>query len=224
MSSVTDSTISPALLAAVNPAKSGAKSAAVDAQERFMTLLVTQMKNQDPLNPLDNAQVTSQLAQLSTVTGIDKMNATLEALNGSYQSSQSLQAASMIGHGVLVPGKTLALTDGKAFLGVELTEPADNVTVTIKDSTGKAIQTINLGAHEAGTLPLGWDGTTDAGTTAANGQYSFEVNATRGGQKLSGVSTLAFGEVGSVSTGTQGVKLNVAGVGAVDFTEVKQIL
>jgi len=74
-------------------------------EDRFLKLLVTQMKNQDPLNPLDNAQVTSQMAQLSTVTGIEKLNAALTTMSQSFASSQSLQAANMIGHGVLVPGK-----------------------------------------------------------------------------------------------------------------------
>src|SRR3990167_8083696 len=95
-----------ALFASFN-AKAGAAataSTAADTQDRFLKLLVTQMKNQDPLNPMDNAQVTSQMAQLSTVTGIDKLNVTLQALSDSMASSQSLQAASMIGYGVLVPG------------------------------------------------------------------------------------------------------------------------
>ncbi len=216
--------VSQSLLNTMNPAKQTAKSSAESTQDRFMTLLVTQMKNQDPLNPLDNAQVTSQMAQLSTVTGIDKMNATLEALNGSYKTNQSMQAAAMIGHGVLVPGKAVSLTDGKAFLGVELTEPADKVELTIKDASGKAIRTINLGAQEAGTLQLSWDGTDDKGVVAANGQYTFTVKGMRGGKAIDGVSSLAYGMVNSVSTGAQGVKLNVSSVGEVDFTDVKQIL
>lgn len=213
------------LLSTVNPSKeTAAKSAAETTQDRFMKLLVTQMKNQDPLNPMDNAQVTSQMAQLSTVTGIDKMNATLEALNGSYKSNQALQSAGMIGHGVLVPGNNVGLVDGKAFLGIELTEPADNVEVTIKDASGKAIRTISLGAQQSGTLPLSWDGTDSKGVVAPNGQYSFSVSATRAGQPVDGVTALSFGMVNSVSNGTQGVKLSVANVGEVDMSAVRQIL
>src|SRR4051812_9579365 len=97
--------VSQDLLNAVNPQKKKAAEGSVEAdQDKFMTLLVTQLKNQDPMNPLDNAQLTSQLAQLSTVTGINKLNTTLETLKSSYQSSESLQAANMIGHGVLVEG------------------------------------------------------------------------------------------------------------------------
>src|SRR5690606_21641258 len=101
MTTVQNEKVSQSLLDTMNGTRNTAKSAAQEAQDRFMTLLVTQMKNQDPLNPMDNAQVTSQLAQLSTVTGIDKLNNTMEALIGSVQSSQSMQASSMIGRVVL---------------------------------------------------------------------------------------------------------------------------
>jgi flagellar basal-body rod modification protein FlgD len=87
-------------------------------QDRFLKLLVTQMKNQDPLNPMDNAQVTSQMAQLSTVSGIDKLNATVQALSDSMAAAQSLQAASMIGHAALVPGTEIDLLKGKSNAAV----------------------------------------------------------------------------------------------------------
>ncbi|MDP3088179.1 MAG: flagellar hook capping FlgD N-terminal domain-containing protein, partial [Methylotenera sp.] len=95
---------SQALLDSVNGQKNSKTNSIDNAQDRFMTLLVTQMKNQDPLNPMDNAQVTSQMAQLSTVTGIDKLNNTLELLIGNVQPGPSYQASSMIGHSVLSPG------------------------------------------------------------------------------------------------------------------------
>jgi flagellar basal-body rod modification protein FlgD len=220
---IQDNAVSPSLLATMNPAKETATSGAAATQDRFMKLLVTQMKNQDPLNPLDNAQVTSQLAQLSTVTGIDKMNKTLEALIGSFQSNQSLQAAAMIGHGVLVPGAGLELVGGKGVFGLELAEPADNVQVTIRDASGAAVHVINVGSVETGMQPLQWDGSTDTGGTAADGHYTFEVNATRGGQKID-TTSLSLGQVMSVSTGAQGVKLNVPNIGAVNMTDVRQIL
>ncbi len=220
---IQDNTVSPSLLAAMNPAKETAKSGAAAAQDRFMTLLVTQMKNQDPLNPMDNAQVTSQLAQLSTVTGIDKMNTTLESLMGSFQSNQSLQAANMIGHGVLAPGASVVLADGKGMLGVELAEPADKVQVTIRDAAGKLVHAIDMGSMKAGMQQLQWDGATDSGGVAASGQYTFEVTATRAGEKVD-ATKLAFGIVDSVSMGAQGVKLNIPSLGAVNFTDVRQIL
>ena len=218
------STISSDLMTAVNGKAASAASSVSADEDKFLKLLVTQMKNQDPLNPLDNAQVTSQLAQLSTVTGVNKLNATLESLKSSYQSSEALQAASMIGHGVLTAGDTLALKDGNGMLGVELGSAADSVKITIRNGAGVAVHSIDLGAQAAGTLPLTWDGRDDAGTLLANGNYSCSVEATQGGRALSDATALTLGTVSSISTNAQGVKLNVAGVGAVSMADIKQIL
>lgn len=224
MTTITDNKVSSSLMAAMNGTQaSKGKEDTSAVQDRFMTLLVTQMKNQDPLNPMDNAQMTSQLAQLSTVSGIDKLNSTLESLKGSYQSSQSLQATSMIGRGVLVPGSKVQLAEGQGIFGVELPGPADSVKVTIRDATGKAVQTINLASQEAGTIPLAWDGKTDTGTKANDGSYTVEVEAMLGSEKTT-VNPLTFGQVNSVSTGSQGVKVNVPAVGMVNFSDIKQIL
>jgi flagellar basal-body rod modification protein FlgD len=188
-----------------------------------MTMLVAQMQNQDPLNPLDNAQVTSQLAQLSTVTGVDKLNSTMEALMGSYQTSQSLQAASMIGHGVLTPGSGMELADKVALMGVELGQPVDKLEVTIYDITGKEVRKMNLGPQQPGTIPVSWDGKATDGTDSPSGQYTFKVDASLGNEKMAATS-LQFGMVTSVTAGAQGVKLNVPGLGEVKFTDVRQIL
>lgn len=222
------------LMATMNtkPAASGASS--VDDQaNKFMTLLVTQMKNQDPLNPLDNAQVTSQLAQLSTVEGVNKMNATLATLMQSYQSSQALQAASLVGHGVLVEGNSVSLKSGVAVMGVELDSAADNVQVVISDKSGQTVQTIDLGANEAGTIPLAWDGVPDPNNKDANGKpvvladgnYNFKVVATRAGQALTDARGLSYDSVISVSTNAaNGVKVNLPGKGTVALADIKQVL
>jgi flagellar basal-body rod modification protein FlgD len=223
MSTVQNSTTISSLQSVMNPTTTTATTDSVtETEDRFMKLLVAQMKNQDPLNPLDNAQVTSQLAQLSTVSGINKLNATLEAFQASQQASQSFQAANMIGHGVFVSGSTVALSSSQGILGVELAGAADTVNVTIRDSAGKAVHTMSLGAQKAGMLSLAWDGKTDSGTTAADGSYTFEVAATNAGTKVS-ATTLAFGAVSSVTTGTSGVQLNVQNIGAVSMSDVHQI-
>lgn len=217
-------TISNDLLATMNGSRAATKSTADAAQDRFMTLLVTQMKNQDPLNPMDNAQVTSQLAQLSTVTGIDKLNETVKGLQASYMSSQSLQSAALIGHGVLSPGQTLNLSEGKAIFGYELTEPADKVTVSVLDGANNVVHSRDISGQDVGIYPMTWDGMRDSGTQAPNGNYKLQVTATRGDKKLEGVQSLQFGMVSSVSTGAQGVKVNLNGIGAVDLNAVRQIL
>jgi flagellar basal-body rod modification protein FlgD len=226
MTTISENTVSPALLNSMNTGKAAATTATDSAgatQDRFMKLLITQMKNQDPLNPMDNAQVTSQLAQLSTVSGIDKLNTTMGTLKDSYQSSQALQATSLIGHGVLVPGSTTNLADGKAVLGMDLPGAADKGTVTIRDGSGNAIRTIELGPQAAGTLPLGWDGKSDKGAAAANGQYSFDVSATSAGAAIT-ATTLSYDQVGSVSTGAAGTKLNLTGGGSAALADVREII
>lgn len=222
--SAVDATSSASSAQSLTGGNTTATKKAEDAQDRFLKLLVTQMKNQDPLSPLDNAQVTSQLAQLSTVEGIDKLNTTVAGLQTSYQNSQALQSASLIGHGVLAPGKNVDLTSSKAIFGVELTEPADNVKVVIRDANKRALHTVDLGSKDIGATPLAWDGKDDSGNQVADGKYTIDVVATRGGKDVPGVSALSFGEVGSVSSSAQGVKLNVVGMGAVDLSTVRQIL
>ena len=218
----TSNTPSQALLNSVNGTSSSATSTASATQDRFMTLLITQMKNQDPLNPMDNAQVTSQMAQLSTVTGIDKLNSTVTSLMSNMQTGQSYQAANMIGHNVLVPGSAVTTTGTGGYFGIDLPIGADKLSVTIKDSAGSTIRTLNLGAQEAGSLPLKWDGFADDGSVAKTGNYKFEVTATTAGQSVA-ADSLNYAEVMSVSNSTSGVKLNLSNLASVSTTDVKEI-
>jgi flagellar basal-body rod modification protein FlgD len=203
-------------------AANAAKRPADDPQDRFLKLLVTQMKNQDPLNPLDNAEVTSQLAQISTVNGIEKLNATLQTMASSFTAGQTLQATAMIGKDVLVPGSTLHLAGGSGLFGINLAQAADQVKVTISDASGRALQVIDLAAQAAGPLTLAWDGKTSDGTQATDGVYSVSVTALRGDQKVE-AQTLASGIVRGVVQGDQGVQLNVDGVGVAGLSDIKQI-
>jgi flagellar basal-body rod modification protein FlgD len=222
----TNTAASPAsaLMNAVNPkaATSGDKVSA--EQDKFMTLLITQLKNQDPLNPLDNAQVTSQLAQLNTVTGINKLNDTLASLKSDYAASNSAQAVNMINHGVLAPGKTMQVAEGKGIFGVELGSYADKVDVEIRNSGGKLVHTISMSAVEPGVQPLVWDGKLADGTTAPDGNYTLGIAASTGGKTLTDASTLGFGTVASVSTGPTGAKLNVPSLGQLTMDDIKQVL
>ncbi|KAB8044851.1 flagellar biosynthesis protein FlgD [Janthinobacterium rivuli] len=227
----TTTSVTTDLMATMNPKKTTAAKGSVEEEtNKFLTLLVTQLQNQDPMNPLDNAQLTSQLAQLSTVTGVNKLNTTLETLKTSYQQAESMQAANIIGHGVLTAGKNITLSKSAALLGVDLATPADSVKVIIYNSAGKEVHSIDLGPQDAGTLPLGWNGSTaeldkdGKNIVLADGAYTFSVEATRGGAKLKDAAALMFGSVASVSTGASGVKLNVPGVGSITMADVKQIL
>lgn len=210
----------------------GTDSVAADT-DKFMTLLVAQLQNQDPLNPMDNAQMTSQLAQLQTVTGINNLNTTLNSLSASYQNTESMQATNLIGHGVLVDGNSVDLASSAGVLGVNLGTDADDVKVDISDSSGTVVDTIDLGAQKAGSLPLVWNGVPDATkldssgkpVTLPDGKYTFTVTATAAGKALKDATGLAYDSVGSVSTSsTDGVKLYLASKGTATLSDIKQVL
>mgnify|MGYP001323139632 CR=1 FL=1 len=219
MSTVQDTTSAGSAYGATAGA---AKGGAQQTQDRFLSLLVAQMKNQDPLNPLDNAQVTSQMAQLSTVEGIEKMNAGLEALAASMGASQLSQAASLLGHGVLVPGDRISPAEYENLIGFELSRPADKVTATVYDASGKAVRTLDLGARDGGVGMVAWDGLKGDGTPAPDGQYRFEIEAIQGGKPLS-VTPLSLGIVNSVSQDGQGVQLNLSGNQSVGYADIRRI-
>lgn len=206
-----------------NSSKGAAKSATADMENRFLTLLVTQIKNQDPLNPLDNAQVTSQLAQINTVNGVEKLNATLGKLLSAYDDSKAMQSASMIGKSVLVPGdKLLATTEG-ILGGAALAADADKVTVTIKDSTGKVVQTEEIGAKKAGSFVFAWDGKDSSGKEVPAGKYTFAVEASKGGKKVD-AAALQIGTVSALVRSNNGFQLDLGEAGIVGFDDVQQIL
>jgi len=213
-----------AVYQALNGAAKVANASAVDnAQSRFLTLLTAQLKNQDPLNPVDNAQMTSQLAQMSTVDGIERLNATLTKLMDSQTQAQTFQAAALVGHSALVPGSGLTLAGGLGMAGIELANAADEVTIAIKDGNGLTIRTLNLGSQDAGVQAFGWDGKNDAGAQAVDGRYSFTVKASQGSDQV--VTTrLEYGLIDSIVRQTNGLDVNVGSLGRFGIGEIRQIL
>ena len=218
------STINPTTAATQSTAPASTVSAGGDGQDRFLKLLVAQLKNQDPLNPMDNAQITSQMAQISTVSGIDKLNTTLQQMATSFNASQSVQATAMIRRNVLVPGSELHLQNGAAQGGVSLTQPVDKLTVSILDASSQVLHTVDLGAQAAaGVVSFQWDGVTDSGAAAVPGSYSFKVEAVQGGNKIDAVA-LSLGLVTGVTQGASGTLLNVSGKAPVAVSDVKQVM
>ena len=207
---------------ASNTTSTSKTDAAVGSQDYFLKLLVAQMNNQDPLNPMDSAQMTSQLAQLNTVQGINKLSTQLDTLLGDVTSSQSLQASSLVGHNALVPGTTLALANGQAVGGVNLASDVDKLTITVKDASGTVVHTAELGKQDKGLVNFVWDGTTDTGTAAAAGTYTFAATASIAGSKVV-ADSLSFGQVSSVTPSAAGAQIFINGVGNVALTQVKQI-
>jgi flagellar basal-body rod modification protein FlgD len=213
ISSVTNSTATTA---------TAATSSIDETQARFYKLLVAQMQNQDPMNPMDNSQMTSQIAQMNTVSGINQLNTTVQSLASNLQGSQAMQSASLLGRNVLVAGTTLQLSQGQASFGANLTQAVDTANVTLKDSSGKIVRTMSLGAQAAGIQNFAWNGSTDAGQTSPDGTYTFDIQATQRAQPVT-VTTLSSGLVQSVSMATSGLKLNLAGLGHVVFSDLQQV-
>jgi flagellar basal-body rod modification protein FlgD len=196
-----------------------------DSEQRFLKLLVTQLKNQDPLNPLDNAQLTSQLAQMSTVSGIEKLNNAFQSLLAQSSSNQVLQSAALIGRTVLVPGNDLALTQGtNAPFAVDMAGAAESVKVTITNGAGAVVRNYDLGALPAGVKTLSWDGLGDGGAPVASGAYTFNVAAAEGGNAKVVASALMYANVVSVAQGTSGVALDLGSNRKASLGDVKLIL
>ncbi|BDH46299.1 basal-body rod modification protein FlgD [Salmonella enterica subsp. enterica serovar Choleraesuis] len=217
-----------------SPSTTGATSAtgnntltgnsAADLQSSFLTLLVAQLKNQDPTNPMQNNELTSQLAQISTVSGIEKLNTTLGAVSGQIDTSQSLQASTLIGHGVMVPGtQILAGNQSTTPFGVELTQAADSVTATITDSSGKVMRTIDLGGLSAGVHTFTWDGTQSDGTQVPDGAYQVTVAASQGGSSLV-AQPLNYALVNGITRGDNGNLLDLGAYGTTTLDDVRQII
>ncbi len=224
MSTTTSTQSAANVLASINTRNKSVAKVDEDMGARFLTLLTTQLKNQDPLSPMENAEVTSQLAQMSTVDGIERLNSMFKAFLEGQSANDSMQAAALVGRGVLVEGKHLALTEAGAIGGFELDGAADKVVLSIKDATGLEVKQIQIDDLEAGSQNFVWDGTANDGARAADGVYSLELSATTlDGEKVTG-RTLEFGAVSSVIRGPKGTDFQVGTLGVFKYDDIKQIL
>jgi flagellar basal-body rod modification protein FlgD len=197
-------------------------TSAADIQDRFLTLLVTQLRNQDPLSPMDNSQITTQLSQISTVSGIDKLNDTMAGLSAALATSQSMSSASMIGRQVVAPGSTLTLADKRAAGALELAEPADKVTVSILGPAGDVVRRLELGPSQAGLQAFTWDGTAQDSRPAKDGAYTFKVEAQRAGKAV-GAATHIVGTVTGIGVSGKDPSVIVNGGTEVRFADVKRV-
>jgi flagellar basal-body rod modification protein FlgD len=192
-------------------------------EDRFLKLLIAQMKNQDPLNPLDNAQVTSQLAQINTVSGISQLNASMVSMLAQFQGAQAI---SLPGRQVLIDGNSMTLAktaDGlTAKGGFDLAQDADRVTIDIKDDIGNIVRQITLGAQTAGPGTFAWNGQLETGTATA-GKYTFEVRAYNGTLAATVVPLMAARVEGTVST-PQGLRLTLENLGTRYYNDVRMVI
>src|SRR6202790_1887707 len=192
----------------------------------FLTLMLAQLKNQDPTSPVDSNQFLNQLASLSTVQGITQLNTSFGALSTSLVSSQALQASSLLGHQALVSSKTANLTAGGSVSGaIDVPQTTSQAVVNISDSSGSLVRQINLGAQSTGLANFSWDGKLQDGSQAAAGQYTLSAQFAGATSGATAAATYVNGVVQSVTMGAgqAGLTLNVSGLGSVPFGGVKQI-
>ena len=192
-------------------------AANANSEDRFLKLLVAQLQNQDPLNPMDNAQVTSQMAQIQTVSGIEKLNSTVLGLNAQFAQLQTLGGAALVGRHVLIEGNRMAAADGAGHGGFELASQADRVKLEVLDGAGRVIDTVDLGAHASGRHSFDW--TPPAGVDAAQAT-KFRITATLGTTAVA-TTTYTRDRVDAVSAGAEGLVLELANAGPVGYDKVK---
>jgi flagellar basal-body rod modification protein FlgD len=192
----------------------------------FLTLMLAQLKNQDPTSPVDSNTFLTQLAQLSEVQGITQLNTSFSTLSNSMSASQALQASSLLGHQALVTSSTAQLAANGTVTGaVNVPQTTSAVVLNISDSGGNVVRSIGLGAQAAGRADFAWDGKESNGSQAPAGTYTLSVTYAGQTKTSTAATTLVNGTVESVSmgAGSAGMTLNVAGVGSVAFSSLQQI-
>jgi len=207
------------------PASSSAAASSIatsneESGDRFLKLLVTQLKNQDPMNPMDNAQLTSQMAQINTVAGIEKLNTSMskmtDKLSAQLLQSQTLQGATMVGRQVWTGGTALSVEGGKGVGAFELPRAASAVSVDVLSSSGAVIGKVDLGAQASGRRTFQWvvpEGTNPSGLT-------FRVNALSGKQAVQ-ATTQSADRVTAVTAGPDGLVLQLSRQGTTPVNNVK---
>jgi flagellar basal-body rod modification protein FlgD len=193
-----------------------AATTAKEASERFLTLLVTQLQNQDPMNPVDNAQMTSQMAQISTVSGIEKLNTTVEKLNGQFVQMQAVQGAGLVGKDVLIPGDRLSVVDGVPQATFEIDSPASRVTLEVLNPAGRLVDTINLATTAAGRHDVVWTNGKDLTDVDT---YRFRVAARSGSTPLASTQ-LMRDRVDAVNTSGSSLTVELERSGRMPYNQI----
>ncbi|GAB3184613.1 flagellar hook assembly protein FlgD [Hydrogenophaga aquatica] len=202
--------------------KGGSQADSTDpkvAQDRFLKLFVAQLSNQDPLNPLDNAQMTTQMAQINTVTGLQQVNQTLKSLAEQFTAVQSIQGATLVGRQVITQGNQLSIDGNVAKGSFSLSSSVDSLQVDVVDSAGAILGTVNLGARSAGMHNFEWPfGDIDPSRIA-----KMQVTATSGGQSVA-VTPLSRQRVDAVGMVDGTLRLRTENGSSVSYGDVLAFL
>ncbi|MBX8491519.1 flagellar hook assembly protein FlgD [Pseudomonas cichorii] len=208
-----------------NPKATATNSSEALGKDAFLQLLVTQMKNQNPLDPQDNTQFVAQLAQFSSLESMQNLTSTVDSIATSYKSSQALQASSLVGRSVIVETGTAQVDTTKGLTGsVVVPSSTSATTVKVYDASNNLVDTIDLGSKSAGNASFTWDGLNSEGTAMPSGTYSFIANGTINGTN-NGLSTYLPATVNSVTTAVSGgeMTLNLAGGNSIALSKVQSI-
>lgn len=209
------------LTAATNT--STASSSAL-SQADFLKLMTAQLQHQDPLKPMDNSQMVSQMAQLSTVQGIGELNSTVTSLSDSLGADQILRASALVGHSVLVPSATVPLAAEGGASGVVAAPAAGIVNFTISDANGNVVKQITSNASEAGQVAFNWDGTDQGGSRLAAGRYGITASLTGASGTSTALSTYVQAPVESATVGSDGIYLDLTGLGTASLVNVLRVI
>nr|WP_314899686.1 flagellar hook assembly protein FlgD [uncultured Deefgea sp.] len=207
----------------LNTKKTANRTEAEKQQDTFMKLLVKQLQTQDPMNPMDNAQTTSQMAQINTVTGIGKLNETMNQMQSLYAGTQVMQAAGLIGKEVLTPGNGFRF-DGttKADLRVSIPEGASDVMLSVFNKDGTEVAKIPANSSQPGLAQLEWDGKKADGSVLPAGDYTVAAKGQKDGKEIA-LDTVTWQVAKSVEFGSSGVGVYLANGGKTGFGDVIQI-
>lgn len=195
-------------------------------KDDFLMLLVTQMNNQNPLDPQDNSEFVAQLAQFSSLESLTNVSSSMDSLLSAYQSSQALQASSLVGRSVTVSASSTYVDGAEGMTGgLVIPSAADNISVKVYDSAGSLVKTIPVDSQtKSGIVSFTWDGTNESGVAQASGAYTFKASASLDGTTTA-LETYLPATVSSVTlgSGTSDMTLNLAGVGSVALSKVINI-
>ncbi|NOX08547.1 MAG: flagellar hook assembly protein FlgD [Gammaproteobacteria bacterium] len=194
-------------------------------QEDFLKLMTTQLKNQDPMKPMENGEFLSQMAQFGTVSGIQDLQESFASLSESLYSNQAFQAAGLVGRSVMTASGSGVLGAAGGVQGaIEVPSASSDVNVSIYDESGQLVRTINMGTQLSGQQAFSWDGLMDDGSRAPAGAYLLRAQASYG-DKTESLEVLTNSEVDSVNLNPGGsITLNLSGGRSADFSEVRKIM
>lgn len=201
------------------------KSESQSDKDMFMRLLLAQIENQDPLKPTDQTDFVAQLAQFSSLEGIQNLSNSVQDIGAMYRSSQALQATALVGREVLVPGQIGYLEQGGEISGlIEGNQASGDVMMVIKDASGQVVANRDLGNIGSAETPFSWDGTDNVGEQLPAGLYSISIEGTLSGENTA-LATGMYSRVNSVSIvdNQGGMLLNLNGIGQINSSEIQEV-